>query len=443
MIKKSRFYLKKYKGGLIDLNQRIIFIIIAIIILRIGSFIPIPGVNINLINHLINKQHNNIIEIFNIFSGGALSRASIFSLGIMPYISSSIIIQLITVISSKLSEIKKQGDIGKFKINKYIKYCTLIISILQSITVVLGLPNIFGINNLIINSNFITYFASITSLVCGTLFLMWLGEQITKKGIGNGISIIIFIGIISGLPKTIYNIFNQTWFGDIKLSILMCVLILLIIITFFVVFIESGQRRILVHYAQRQKGRRIYTTQKNHLPLKVNMAGVIPAIFASSIILFLSIIISWFGSITNCYFLSKIAFYIQPKKPIYILLYVTTVIFFCFFYTALTLNSRETADNLKKSGAFLLGIRPGEQTAKFINKIMLRLTFIGSIYISFICIIPDFIHNIMNMPFSFGGTSLLIVVVVIIDFITQLQTIMISNQYKSKIKKINFKNFYH
>ncbi|WP_171805068.1 preprotein translocase subunit SecY [Candidatus Blochmanniella chromaiodes] len=437
---RSRSTFQSIKGGLGDLKRRIMFVIGALIIFRMGSFIPIPGVDLIVLAQIIEQQHGTIIEMFNMFSGGSLSRASIFSLGIMPYISASIIVQLLTAVHPALIEIKKEGESGRRIINQYIRYGTLILGILQSVGVVTSLPNVSG---LVINPGFSFYCIAIISLVCGTVFLMWLGDQITSRGIGNGISIIIFSGIIAGLPLAIGHTIEQVRQDELHFFILILIIFLVLSVTFFVVFMERGQRRILVHYAQRQQGRRIYAAQSTHLPLKVNMAGVIPAIFASSVILFPGTVISWFGSSTNWQWLTIISLYLQPGQPLYILLYAAAIMFFCFFYTSLIFNPRETAENLKKSGAFVPGIRPGEQTAKYINKIMIRLTFIGAMYVTFICLVPEFMRIAMKVPFYFGGTSLLIVVVVIMDFMAQIQTLMMSSQYESVLKKANLKHFNH
>ncbi|QJC29997.1 preprotein translocase subunit SecY [Enterobacteriaceae endosymbiont of Plateumaris sericea] len=435
----SKLDFQSTKKGFSELKQRFIFLISALIIFRIGSFIPIPGINLNILNKLIKNQNGTIIDMFNMFSGGALSRASILALGIMPYISASIILQLLSVLHPKLISLKKEGETGRRKINMYTKYTTLVLSIIQSIGIVTGLPKMSGMQNLILNPGLYFFCISVLSLVTGTIFLMWLGEQITNKGIGNGISMIIVIGIISSLPSAIGHTIEQVKEGDLNFFIVLIILIIIFIITFFVVFMERGQRKITVNYAKRYNGRNIYKQQTTHLPLKINMSGVIPAIFSSSIILFFVTIISWFGSSTGWEWLKNIAVILQPKQIFYMILYVLLIMFFCFFYTMLVFNPKETADNLKKSGAYIPGIRPGEQTAKYIKKIILRLTLTGGIYISFICLIPEFLRNIINVPFYFGGTSLLIVVVVIMDFITQIQTLIMSTQYESMLKKINLK----
>ncbi|WP_295164131.1 preprotein translocase subunit SecY [uncultured Buchnera sp.] len=437
MIKKLGLNFKNTQKGTNELKQRIISVIIALIIFRIGSFIPIPGIDTTILSRILNDQKGTIIEMFNMFSGGALSRASIFALGIMPYISSSIIIQLLTLVIPSLSEIKKEGEVGRNKINQYTRCTTLALALFQSIGIVTSLPKISGMHQIVIHPDFYFYFTAIIILVTGTMFLMWLGELITECGIGNGISIIIFIGIIAGLPSAIVHTIEQTRQGNLHILLFLCILILIFCVVFFVVFIERSQRKIIIHYAQRQKGRRIYSTQSTHLPLKINMAGVIPAIFASSVVLFPVTIISWFGIDRKWPLLKTISFYFQPNQPLYLVLYIFSIIFFCFFYTGLAFNPRETADNLKKSGGFISGIRPGEQTAKYINKIMIRLTLFGSLYMTFICLIPEFMRSAMSVPFYFGGTSLLIVVVVIMDFISQIQTLVMSSQYESVLKKAN------
>lgn len=443
MAKQSGLSFQSAKGrrGLNELKYRFLFVIGALIVFRIGSFIPIPGIDVTVLRRLFEQQQGTIIEMFNMFSGGALSRASIFALGIMPYISASIIIQLLTVINPALAEIKKEGETGRRKISQYTRYGTLILAIFQSIGIVTSLPNIPGMQDLMINPGITFYFIAVISLVCGTMFLMWLGEQITERGIGNGISLIVFAGIVAGLPPAIGHTIEQARQGDLHFLLLLLVAVLVFAITFFVVFVERGQRRIIVNYAKRQQGRRTYATQSTHLPLKVNMAGVIPAIFASSVILFPATIASWFGDGTGWGWLIALSLFLQPGQPLYVLLYAVAIIFFCFFYTALVFNPRETADNLKKSGAFISGIRPGEQTARYIDKVMTRLTLVGAIYITFICLIPECMRDAMKVPFYFGGTSLLIVVVVIMEFMAQVQTLMMSSQYEFALKKANLKGY--
>ena len=430
MAKQPGLDFQSAKGGLGELKRRLLFVVGALIVFRIGSFIPIPGIDAAVLAKLLEQQRGTIIEMFNMFSGGALSRASIFALGIMPYISASIIVQLLTVVYQPLAELKKEGESGRRKISQYTRY-----------GIATGLPNMPGMQGLVINPGFAFYFTAVVSLVTGTMFLMWLGEQITERGIGNGISIIIFAGIVAGLPPAIAHTIEPARQGDLHFLLLLLVAVLVFAVTFFVVFVERGQRRIVVNYAKRQQGRRVYAAQSTHLPLKVNMAGVIPAIFASSIILFPATITSWFGGGTGWNWLTTISLYLQPGQPLYVLLYASAIIFFCFFYTALVFNPRETADNLKKSGAFVPGIRPGEQTAKYIDKVMTRLTLVGALYITFICLIPEFMRDAMKVPFYFGGTSLLIVVVVIMDFMAQVQTLMMSSQYESALKKANLKGY--
>ncbi|MCR3755012.1 MAG: Sec translocon subunit SecY [Candidatus Westeberhardia cardiocondylae] len=433
--------LRSSKDGFNELKKRLLFVVVSLIIFRAGSFIPIPGIDTMKLAKFIENQQGTVIDMFNMFSGGALSRASIFSLGIIPYISASIIVQLLTVIHPKLIEIKKEGgEVSKRKINKYVSYFTLILCIVQSIGIAISLPRIPIISVLIINPGYIFYVTTISSLVCGTIFLMWLGGQITEKGIGNGISVIIFSGIVSGFPSAFYGTIEQVRQGNFNFLVLLFVMLFMFIVIFFVVFVERGQRHIIVNYAKRQQGRRMYASHSTHLPLKVNMSGVIPAVFASSIILFPTTILSWIGNGVECKLLNFVISYLQPNQVIYITFYAISIVFFCFFYTSLVFNSRETAENLKKSGAFISGVRPGEKTAKYINKIMMRLTVIGSMYITIVCLIPDFMRSVMNVPFYFGGTSLLIVVVVIIDFIGQIQSLIMSSQYESILKKVNFRN---
>ncbi|OQM34117.1 preprotein translocase subunit SecY [bacterium endosymbiont of Pedicinus badii] len=429
------------KNGIKEIKKRVFFVFLILVVFRIGSYIPIPGIDTTILSKLLEKNKGTIIEMFNMFSGGSFSRASIFSLGIMPYISSSIIVQMLTVVHPSFSEMKKNGESGRKKISLYTRYGALCISILQAIGISFGLPNLPGMQDLIINSSFEFYSTAIISLVCGSVFLMWLGEIASERGIGSGTSIIIFAGIVAGLPQAIANTIEQTRQGELHFFSFLFVCLLVFLTTFLVVFVERGQRKITVHYPKRQQGRKIYNSHCTHLPLKVNMAGVIPAIFASSVVLFPVTLLSWFGN-KNIKFLNFITYNLQPGKLFYIFLYTATIIFFCFFYTHLMFNAKETAENLKKSGAFLPGIRPGIQTSIHIEKIMNRLTFLGSIYISLICLVPEFMHNALKVPFYFGGTSLLIVVVVIIDFISQIQTLILSNQYESVFKKANLKSFY-
>ena len=430
--------LKSAKGGLSELKARLLFVIGAIIVFRAGSFVPIPGIDAAVLAELFAQQKDTILGMFNMFSGGALERASIFALGIMPYISASIIMQLLTVVHPALAELKKEGESGRKKISQYTRYGTLVLGTLQSIGIATGLPNL--VPGLVANVGFGFYFVAVVSLVTGTMFLMWLGEQITERGIGNGISILIFAGIVAGLPSAIGQTAEQARQGDLNVLVLLLLAVIVFAVTYLVVFVERGQRRIVVNYAKRQQGRKVFAAQSTHLPLKVNMAGVIPPIFASSIILFPGTLAQWFGQNESLSWLSDFALAVSPGQPLYSLLYATAIIFFCFFYTALVFNPRETADNLKKSGAFIPGIRPGEQTSRYIDKVMTRLTLAGAIYITFICLIPEFMLIAWKVQFYFGGTSLLIMVVVIMDFMAQVQTHMMSHQYESVMKKANLVN---
>lgn len=426
-------------NGILELKKRILFVIISLIIFRIGSFISIPGINTLMLSKILIEHKGTIIDMFNTFSGGSLGRASIFSLGIMPYISGSIIVQLLTLSNKKLAEIKKDGEIGKKKINQYVRYVTLIIAIAQAVSLAITLPKIPGMYRLITHFNFSFYVTTVVSLVTGTIFLMWLGELITNRGIGNGISLIIFTGIVASFPSTVVLLFQQIKKDFLHEILILLIIVLSFLVTYLVAFMEQSQRKIVVHYPRRQKGRRMYISQSSHLPLKINMAGVIPAIFASSIILFPTTIASWFQLYNSkCFWLKKMLSFLQPNHFFYIVLYSIAIIFFCFFYTGLVFNPKETAENLKKSGAFISGIRPGEQTARYINRINVRLTLIGSIYITFICLVPEFMKSLFKFPFNFGGTSLLIIVVVIMDFISQIQTIIMSTHYDLALKKANF-----
>ncbi len=430
------------KGGLSELKARLLFVLGAIIVFRAGSFVPIPGIDASVLAELINQQKGTIVAMFNMFSGGALERASILALGIMPYITASIVIQLCTSIFPTLGELKKEGESGRRKISQYTRYLTLVIATVQAVGIATGLPNM--IPGLVINIGFGFYFTAVVSLVTGTMFLMWLGEQVTERGIGNGISILIFTGIAAGLPSAVGQTAEQARQGEIQPLLLIVIAALVFAVTYFVVFVERGQRRIVVNYAKRQQGRGGYMPQQStHLPLKVNMAGVIPPIFASSIILFPATAASWFGQGEGVIaeILQQVSLTLQPGQPLYVMLYAAAIIFFCFFYTALQFNPRETADNLKRSGAFIPGIRPGEQTSRYIDKVMTRLTLAGALYITFICLIPEFMMLTWNVQFYFGGTSLLIIVVVIMDFMAQVQTHLMSHQYESILKKANLKSY--
>jgi len=431
----------KAQGGTSELKQRLWFVFGALIVFRLGSFVPIPGIDAAVLAQLFEQQQGTIVEMFNMFSGGALERASVLALGIMPYISASIIMQLASHMVPSLQELKKEGEAGRRKISQYTRYGTLILAIVQSIAIAKSLPGMMP--GLVLNAGIGFYFAAVISLVTGTMFLMWLGEQITERGIGNGISVLIFAGIVAGMPSAVAQTAEMARQGELHLLVLLLIGVIVFATTFFVVFVERGQRRIVVNYAKRQQGRKVFAAQSTHLPLKVNMAGVIPPIFASSIILFPGTLASWFGQGEGMVadFLQEVSIAMSPGQPLYVMLLAAAIIFFCFFYTALVFNPRETADNLKKSGAFIPGIRPGEQTSKYIDKVMTRLTLAGALYITFICLVPQFIIIAWDVNFYFGGTSLLIVVVVIMDFMAQVQTHMMSHQYDNVLKKANLKGY--
>lgn len=431
----------KGAGGLSELKQRLWFVFVALVVLRLGSFVPIPGIDAAVLAQFFEQQKGTIVEMFNMFSGGALERASVLALGIMPYISASIIMQLLTVMTPKFAELKKEGEAGRRKISQYTRYGTLVLATVQSIAIARSLPEMM--QGLVINAGFGFYFTAVVSLVTGTMFLMWLGEQITERGIGNGISIIIFAGIVAGMPSAVGQTAEMARQGELHLLVLLLIGVVVFSITFLVVFVERGQRRIVVNYAKRQQGRKVFAAQSTHLPLKVNMAGVIPPIFASSIILFPGTLASWFGQGNGpmADFLQGVSQAMSPGQPLYVFMLAAAIIFFCFFYTALVFNPRETADNLKKSGAFIPGIRPGEQTSKYIDKVMTRLTLAGAMYITFVCLVPQFMIMAWDVQFYFGGTSLLIIVVVIMDFMAQVQTHMMSHQYDNVLKKANLKGY--
>lgn len=419
-----------------DLRRRLVFLLLALIVYRIGAHIPVPGIDPEQLKQLFNSQQGGILGLFNMFSGGALSRFTVFALGIMPYISASIIMQLLTYVVPTFEQLKKEGEAGRRKITQYTRYGTLGLAIFQSLGIALALESSPG---LVIDPGLAFRVVTVISLTAGTMFLMWLGEQITERGLGNGISILIFAGIAAGLPGAIGGLLELVRTGAMSILVAIAIVALVVLVTYFVVFVERGQRKILVNYARRQVGNKVYGGQSSHLPLKLNMAGVIPPIFASSIILLPATVVSWFSSGESMRWLRDIASTLSPGQPIYVMLYAAAIIFFCFFYTALVFNSRETADNLKKSGAFIPGIRPGEQTARYIDKILVRLTLIGAVYITAVCLLPEFLILKYNVPFYFGGTSLLIIVVVTMDFWAQVQNYMMSQQYESLLKKANFK----
>ncbi|WP_298218683.1 preprotein translocase subunit SecY [Halothiobacillus sp.] len=419
-----------------DLKRRLLFLLGALIVYRIGAHIPVPGIDPVALERLFRTQQNGILGMFNMFSGGALSRFTVFALGIMPYISSSIIMQLLTVVSPQLEALKKEGESGRRKITQYTRYGTVGLAFFQGLGIAMALESQPG---LVVDPGFVFRITAVMTLVAGTMFLMWLGEQITERGIGNGISMIIFSGIVAGLPHAIGGTLELTSTGAFSIPVVLMLFAAVVLVTALVVFVERGQRKILVNYAKRQVGNKMYGGQSSHLPLKLNMAGVIPPIFASSIILFPATLAGWFGSHNSLYWLKDVAAAISPGQPIYVILYASAIVFFCFFYTALVFNPKETADNLKKSGAFVPGIRPGEQTARYIDKIMARLTLIGAIYITLVCLVPEFLIVKFNAPFYFGGTSLLIIVVVTMDFMSQVQAYIMSQQYEGLLRKANFK----
>ncbi|WP_134634679.1 preprotein translocase subunit SecY [Pseudomonas aeruginosa] len=424
-------------GGLSELWARLRFLFLAIIVYRIGAHIPVPGINPDRLAALFRQNEGTILSLFNMFSGGALERMSIFALGIMPYISASIIMQLMTAISPQLEQLKKEGESGRRKISQYTRYGTVVLALVQAIGMSVGL----GSQGVAFSNDFGFYFVAVTTFVAGAMFMMWLGEQITERGVGNGISMLIFAGIVAGLPRAIGQSFESARQGDINIFALIGVGLLAVAIIAFAVFIERGQRRIAVHYAKRQQGRKVFAAQTSHLPLKVNMAGVIPAIFASSILLFPASLGSWFGQSEGLGWLQDVAQAIAPGQPLNILLFTAGIVFFCFFYTALMFNPKDVAENLKKSGAFIPGIRPGEQSARYIDGVLTRLTMFGALYMTAVCLLPQFLVVAAHVPFYLGGTSLLIVVVVVMDFMAQVQSHLVSHQYESLMKKANLKGY--
>jgi preprotein translocase subunit SecY len=428
------------KGKYGDLSRRLVFLLLALVVYRVGAHIPVPGIDPAQLQQLFKGQQGGILSLFNMFSGGALSRFTVFALGIMPYISASIIMQLLTYVLPAFEQLKKEGEAGRRKITQYTRFGALGLALFQSLGIAMALEASAG---LVIAPGFGFRMTAVVSLTAGTMFLMWLGEQITERGLGNGISILIFAGIAAGLPGSIGGLLELVRTGAMGPLVSIFIIAVVILVTYFVVFVERGQRKILVNYARRQVGNKVYGGQSSHLPLKLNMAGVIPPIFASSIILLPATVINWFssGETNNALvlFMKDVASALTPGQPIYVMFYAAAIVFFCFFYTALVFNSRETADNLKKSGAFIPGIRPGDHTAKFIDKILVRLTLAGAVYITFVCLLPEFLILKYNVPFYFGGTSLLIIVVVTMDFMAQVQNYMMSQQYESLLKKANFK----
>lgn len=434
----------KKGAGLKELRQRLLFVLIGIIVFRLGVYVPVPYIDAEQLSNLMSNQYmggNGLLNMFNIFSGGALEKLSIFALGLMPYISASIIFQMMSAISPKLMELKKEGEAGQKKIMQYTRYATLFLAFLQSFAIAFYIFNQPGLVN--VNSSILFYCVSVISTLTGSMFLMWLGEQMTERGIGNGISLLIFSGIVANLPFEISTTIIQANQGVISYLIVWVLLIILLAVIALVVFVERAQRHITVNYAKRQQGRKMMAPQTSHLPLKLNMAGVIPPIFASSILMVPGMISSWFATSPSLGWLMKISEALQPGSLLYTLIFAAAIIFFCFFYTALVFNPKETADNLKRSGAFITGVRPGEQTAKYIDSIMSKLTLIGSIYITLICLLPIFVMNFFGheLSLTFGGTSLLIVVVVIMEFMAQVQSYMMTTQYDSLLKKANLNGY--
>jgi preprotein translocase subunit SecY len=422
-------------GKWTELRQRLLFVLGALVVFRIGTYIPTPGINPVALQQLFEGTENSIFGFFDMFSGGALSRFSIFALGIMPYISASIIMQLMSHVIPSLEQLRKEGESGRRKITQYTRYGTVILATVQAFSIAIALENMEG--SVVIHTGWQFRFMTVVTLVTGTMFLMWLGEQITERGLGNGISILIFAGIVAGLPSAVAQTLELVSRGTFKPLVALLIFVIVIAVTAFVVLVERGQRRITVNYAKRQQGRRMMAGQTSHLPLKVNMAGVIPPIFASSIILLPATVVSWFGQAEGVGFLRDLATTMSPGSPLYVMLYAAAIIFFCFFYTAIVFNPKETADNLKRSGAFIPGIRPGEQTATYIDGVMSRLTLVGAFYITGVCLLPEFMRLYWNVPFYFGGTSLLIVVVVSMDFMAQMQAHLMSRQYESLLRKAN------
>jgi len=427
-------------AGLSELKSRLLFVLGALFVYRVGAHIPVPGIDPKALAAMFEQQSGSILDMFNMFSGGALMRLSLFALGIMPYISASIIMQLMTVVIPAMEQIKKEGESGRRKISQYTRYGTVVLASFQAVGISLALQNQSAGGMPVVLHPGIGFIAiTAITLVTGTVFLMWLGEQVTERGIGNGISLIIFSGIVSGLPRAIGGTLELARTGEMNGGFIILLFLISISVTALVVFVERGQRRIIINYPKRQQGRKMYAGQNSFLPLKLNMAGVIPPIFASSIILFPATVAGWFGNTEGLYWLRDVATMLSPGQPVYVMLYATAIIFFCFFYTALVFNSKETAENLKKSGAFLPGIRPGIQTSAYIDKVMTRLTLIGAFYITLVCLLPEFLIVYWNVPFYFGGTSLLIIVVVVMDFISQMQTHVMSHQYEGLMKKANLK----
>lgn len=422
---------QKAPAGFNELISRLGFLLLAIVAYRIGTHIPVPGINPNRLAALFEKSQGTILGLFNMFSGGALERMSILALGIMPYISASIIMQLLSTIAPQLEQLKKEGEAGRRKITQYTRYLTLLLATIQAVGMSLGLAG----QNLAFSSSVSFHFVASVSLVTGSIFLMWLGEQITERGIGNGISMLIFAGIAAGFPSAIGKAIEQTRQGELNIFVLFVIAIVALAVVAFVIFIERGQRRITINYAKRQQGRTSYAAQVSHLPLKINMSGVIPAIFASSILLFPASIAQWLGQSSGFSWMQEVAMMLSPGQPLNIVLFAALIIFFSFFYTAMMFSPREVAENLKRSGALIPGIRPGEMSARYIDGVLMRLTLFGAVYIAAVCLLPQFLVVLFNVPFYLGGTSLLIVVVVVMDFVAQIQSHLMSHRYESLMKK--------
>lgn len=427
---------KLSQGGLSELKNRLLFVLFGIIIFRIGAHVPVPGLNLHRLADLFSQHSGGVLGLFNMFSGGALSRLTVFALGVMPYISASIIIQLFAVVLPSLEQLKKEGESGRRKMNQYTRYGTLIYAVISAV----GIAKWLTAQGIVLFPGLGFYFLCTITLSTGTVFLMWLGEQMTERGIGNGISLIIFASIVSRFPEAIAQVMEQVRQGQLQVLSMLLLVAVVFFVMAFVVFVERGQRKIVVNYAKRQQGNKIYAAQSSHLPLKINMAGVIPPIFASSIILLPASLAQWFGHGKGWEWLNDLSFALSPGQPVYMLAFSGTILFFCFFYTAMIFNAKETGENLKKSGAFIPGVRPGEQTANYIDYVMTRLTLAGSIYLILVALLPEFLILAWHVPFYFGGTSLLIVVVVIMDFIAQIQAHLMSHQYESIMKKANFKS---
>ena len=425
------------QAGLSELRGRLLFVLFALLVYRIGTHIPVPGINPDALRNLFEQNQGGILELVNMFGGGALERMSILALGVMPYITSSIVMNLLTMMYPTLQQLRKEGEAGRRKITRYTRYGTLIVALIQGA----ALTGTLMAQGLAFNPGVAFYIIALITLVTGALFLMWLGEQITERGVGNGISLLIFAGIVSGFPAAVGQSFEAARQGDINIIALLAIGVFAIVIVGFVVFIERGERRITVNYAKRQQGRRVYQAQSSALPLKVNMAGVIPAIFASSLLLAPASMATWFGQSPSMSWLQEVALVLSPGQPLYIMLFAAGIIFFSFFYTAIVFDPKDMADNLKRQGAYVPGIRPGAQTARHIDDVITRLTLFGGLYVTLVCLLPEFMIVAFNITFQLGGTALLIVVVVAMDFMTQVQAHLMSSQYAKLMEKSNLQNY--